>query len=379
MMAEGMGSPPRVGRAQPELTPDDSRRGSRRYGYNVNVWRVLLVDDSAIVRTSMQAALEPYGLELEHAENGEVAVAKAMASPWDLIFLDVVMPHMDGPTALREIRARGNTTPVVLVTSVSTATVVAGAVKLGNVYYIAKPFTPTHIRAIATKLLKLDPGVLASPPRVLLQHTDPAIAEQLRKRLPGHVALETSPSIARSLALVEGGRRDLVIFEARGGRDERVATANTLRRALPAAGIFALSEDAPGATAWQPDEGLDGVLPRSLDVSVVDGFLVPMFLRPLVVLERSTARITGFRGAPAQLPAYVAVLARTLVARWPSLDRTAELEIDLHRIPRDPDACVSVIQQVDQALRATGATPSFRLTPELRAATQGRLERIVFA
>ena len=104
--------------------------------------RVLLVDDSPLVRHAVQHALEPFGLEFAHAENGESAVAKAMASSWDLIFLDVVMPVMDGPSALRAIRARGNLTPIVLVTSVSTAAVVSAAIKLGGVQYISKPFTP---------------------------------------------------------------------------------------------------------------------------------------------------------------------------------------------------------------------------------------------
>jgi DNA-binding response OmpR family regulator len=350
-----------------------------RYAYNASVWRVLLVDDSALVRNSMQAALEPYGLELEHAEHGEIAVAKAMASSWDLIFLDVVMPHMDGPTALREIRARGNTTPVVLVTSVSTATVVASAVKLGNVYYIAKPFTPTHIRAIATKLLKLDPAVLASPPRVLLQHTDRAAAEQLRPLLPGHIALDTSQSGAQSLELVEAGKHDLVLLESSARPGELVPVADAIRRARPAAAIFAMSDDATAATAWQPHAGLDGLLPRIPDAALIDGFLVPTFLRPLVVVERSTARVTGFRGAPAHLAAYVTTLARALVDRCRSLDHSTALEIDLRRIPADPDACVSLVTHVDRALRAIGAAPAFQLAPELRAATQGRLERVVIA
>jgi CheY-like chemotaxis protein len=345
----------------------------------VVVWRVLLVDDSTLVRNSMQAALEPYGLELEQAENGAIAVAKAMASPWDLIFLDVVMPEMDGPTALREIRARGNTTPVVLVTSVSTATVVAGAVKLGNVYYIAKPFTPAHIRAIATKLLKLDPGVLASPPRVLLQHADPALPARLRKLLPAHVALDTSHALAQSIDLAEAGKRDLVILESRDLLDDIAPIANVIRRALPAAGIFAMSDDASAATAWQPCQGLDGLLPRTLDAALVDGFLVPNFLRPLAVLARSTVHVAGFRGAPAYLPAYAAMLARTLVDRCQGLDGTAELEIDLRQIPADAEACVTVVTQADQALRAIGAAPAFLLTPELRVQTAGRLERIVIA
>ncbi len=154
--------------------------------------RVLLVDDSALVRNSMQAALEPLGLEIVHAENGAVAVEKASFGVWDLIFLDVVMPVMDGPTALREIRGRGIKTPVVLVTSVSTTAVVAGAVRLGDVHYVGKPFTPPQIAAVATKLLALDPHAASAPPRVLVQCADPEVARRLGKALP------PAPSSART-------------------------------------------------------------------------------------------------------------------------------------------------------------------------------------
>jgi len=339
------------------------------------VWRVLLVDDSPLVRNSMQAALQPFGLEIEHAENGEIAVAKAMASHWDLIFLDVVMPLMDGPTALREIRERGNTTPVVLVTSVSTATVVSGAVKLGNVYYIAKPFTPAHIRAIATKLLKLDPS--APPPRVLLQHADPALPATLRRLLPPHVALDTAQSLAESVDIAESVYEDLVILESRELADELGAIANVLRRTLPAAGILAMSEDATAASLWQPDEGLDGYLPHNLDAAIASSYLVPIFLRPLMMLDRKVIRVAGYHGAPAHLPAYVAMLARRLVERCKELEHTAELEIDLQTIPADPDAAILLIHHVDQALRVGGRAPSFRLERRLRAVIQGRLERVV--
>ncbi len=324
----------------------------------------------------MQVALEPYGLELDHAENGAIAVEKVMASPWDLIFLDVVMPIMDGPTALRELRARGNTTPVVLVTSVSTAAVVAGAVKLGGVFYIAKPFTPAHIRAVATKLLKLDPAVLGAPPRVLLQHTDPALPARLRKLLPAHVALDTSQSLAQSIDLAEAGKRDLVILESHDLLDEISAVANVIRRALPSAGIFAMSEDADPAAPWRPDEGLDGLVPRSVNADLVNGFLVPTFLRPLAVFEHHTVRVSGFRGPPAAFAAYTTMLTRHVVERCRSLERTVELELDLRTLVADPDAIVAVITEVDRALRDLVAVSSFRITPEMRAATRGRLERI---
>lgn len=339
--------------------------------------RVLVVDDSALIRNSMQSVLEPYGLEIGHAENGRVAVELALASSWDLIFLDVVMPVMDGPTALREIRARGNTTPVVLVTSVSTAAVVAGAVKLGGVYYIAKPFTRDQIRAVATKLLKLDASALSEPPRVLLQHTDPALPAELRKLLPPHVVIDVSQTLAQSLDLAESVQRDLVIVDSRGLVDEMTGVAHVIRSVLPAAGIFAMAEDVHAGSLWHPEAALDGILPRTLDAATGRGFLYANFLRPLVVLDGMVARAAGFLGPAMYLPAYVAMLARTLVGRCARLDATADLRIDLSRMPDDPDAVVEVITAVNTQLRAAGAAPTFRISPAMQAATAGRLTRFI--
>lgn len=324
----------------------------------------------------MQAALEPYGLDLGHAENGEIAVAKASGSPWDLIFLDVVMPVMDGPAALKEIRARGNNTQVVLVTSVSTATVVASAVKLGGVHYIGKPFTPAHIRAVATKLLKLDPAILNNPPRVLLQHADPELPARLRKLLPSHVVIDSSQALAQSLDLAEATHHELVLVESRELGDEMVAIANVLRRSMPAAGIFAIS-DAGGGALWQPDEGLDGTLPTALDDALVRGFLYSNFLRPLYAIDRLTARVAAYRGPPEQFAAFSAMVVRQLAERWSKLDGTADLQIDLTRVSTDPDVVIALIDKVNAALRETGAAPSFRVVPGHRATVTGRLTKIV--
>jgi CheY-like chemotaxis protein len=343
----------------------------------ITLWRVLLVDDSPLIRNAMHAALEPYGLELGHAENGEIALARASASPWDLIFLDVVMPVMDGPTALRELRARGVMTPVVLVTSVSTATVVASAVKLGRVHYIGKPFTPLQIRAVATKLLRLDASALASPPRVLLQHTDPELPARLRKLLPAHVAIESSQTLAQTIDIAEAAPHELVLFESRDPADERVAVANVIRRALPAAGVFAIAGDADPGAPWQPDEGLDGTLPPGLDDAVVRGFLYPSFLRPLVSFEGAVAHVVGFRGPAHQLPVYLAMVVRALADRWSRLDGTADLQIDVTRMPSDPDVVVALIDAVNEGMRKVGAAPSFRVNPAVQPTATQRLAQIV--
>jgi CheY-like chemotaxis protein len=343
----------------------------------MSVWRVLLVDDSPLIRNAMQVALEPYGLELGHAENGEIAVERALSASWDLMFLDVVMPVMDGPTALRQIRARGNTTPVVLVTSVSTAAVVASAVKLGGVSYIGKPFTPDQIRAVTARMVKLDAGLLLRPPRVLLQHTDPALPGRLRRVLPAHVAIDTSPTLGHTLDLAEAGRRDLVLFESRDLADERVSVANLIRRSLPAAGIFAITDTADPAMWWQPDHGLDGMVPSALDEAVVRGFLYANFLRPLVVRDGAVAHASGFLGPTAGMPVYLTALTRALVDRCTGLDPTLDLQIDLTRMPDDTGAVAAVVTAVDRALRAAGAAPAFRLGPAIQAAAEGALARVV--
>ncbi len=322
--------------------------------------RILLVDDSPLVRNAMQAALEPYGVELAHAENGEVAVAKVASSRWDLIFLDVVMPVMDGPTALAEIRSRGIRTPVVLVTSVASASVVASAVKLGGVQYISKPFTPELIRSVAAKMLNLDPEQLKHPPRVLLQHRDPELPQQLARCLPAHIAIDATSSLSESLDLAESrGGHELVIFEPQNLADEGEAIASVLRDMLPAAGIFAID---PSGTSepWHPEGPLDGVLPTPLDSAIGRGFLYPNFLRRLVFFGHETARAAGFQGARVHAPAYLAMVERVLCDRCPRLDLSLDLEIDLLDLDAEPEVVAELMKRLHRDLRSAGAAPAFR-------------------
>lgn len=335
--------------------------------------RVLLVDDSALVRNSMQAALEPLGIELVHAENGAVAVEKASVGAWDLIFLDVVMPVMDGPTALREIRGRGIQTPVVLVTSVSTTAVVSAAVRLGDVHYIGKPFTPAQITAVAIKLLRLDPAAASSPPRVLAQYADPEVARGLAKALPAHVAIDVSSSLSESLDRAELGQ-DLVIFEGTDDLDEMEAMASVFRQALPTAAIFGTSAIGSATAPWAPRGPLDGVLPRVIDAALGRGFLYPLCLRPLVDLDGSVVRAAGFHGAPAHEPAYVTMLTRSLLRRSGRIDLTSVAHFDFRRLALDTNALAAIVESVTTAIESAGGSPVFQL-PEVAPPREASFSR----
>ena len=65
---------------------------------------LLIVDDSTEIRTLLRAMLENAPYEVEEAHDGAVAVAKAKLRRYDLILMDIVMPEMDGVTAIRAIR-----------------------------------------------------------------------------------------------------------------------------------------------------------------------------------------------------------------------------------------------------------------------------------
>lgn len=330
--------------------------------------RVLLVDDSAFAREALQAALEPYGLEFGHAEHGGQAIAKAEAARWDLIFLDVVMPVMDGITALRAIRAKGITTPIVLVTSVSTVSTVAAAVKLANVYYVSKPFRHDSIRALAQKLIALDDSYLHAPPRVLLQHRAADLPRRLAASLPTHVKIDATTTLGDSLAAIEEHPHEhtLALFEpdpTADFLDEAQAIAAVLRASVPAAAIFALSPNATitQLTPWRPDGALDGVLPVALE-PLGRAFLYATCIRPLVTVVGCVVRAAGFQGAPPYADAYFTMLERELADRCSRIDPELEVVLDLRDIDADPDHIRGLMERMRAVLKAAGGAPTFHIT-----------------
>ncbi|WP_168204801.1 response regulator [Noviherbaspirillum sp. UKPF54] len=82
---------------------------------------VLVVDDSATVRAFMRTRLAPFRFDVDYAENGEAAVAMAQAKRYTCIFLDVVMPGMDGYQVCKRIKSDPATrgTAVVMLSSKS--------------------------------------------------------------------------------------------------------------------------------------------------------------------------------------------------------------------------------------------------------------------
>ena len=93
---------------------------------------VLVVDDDPAQRRLIQAALEREGFAVSVAEGGDEAIGRLMAgSPADVVLLDLVMPGMTGVATLQEMRARGFTQPVIVLTASGGIDTVVQAMQAG--------------------------------------------------------------------------------------------------------------------------------------------------------------------------------------------------------------------------------------------------------
>jgi twitching motility two-component system response regulator PilG len=103
--------------------------------------RALVVDDSATVRTQIDAALTRIGFKVQQAANADEASAFLLQSTFDLCFLDVVMPGTDGYSFCRNVRANKHTKglPIIMLTSRSSPFDRARGALAGCDTYLVKP------------------------------------------------------------------------------------------------------------------------------------------------------------------------------------------------------------------------------------------------
>ena len=120
--------------------------------------RVLLVEDDAPLGEGVRAALEDEGHAVEWLRDGRHARDALATERFGAVVLDLTLPRLDGLDLLRELRARGDSTPVLILTARDTLDDRVQGLDLGADDYLAKPFALAELKARVRALLRRSVG-----------------------------------------------------------------------------------------------------------------------------------------------------------------------------------------------------------------------------
>jgi two-component system response regulator QseB len=158
--------------------------------------RVLLVEDDAMIGDSLQQGLRADGYAVDWVRDGRTAET-ALADPThDLVLLDLGLPHKDGLTLLRGLRARGSRVPVLILTARDAVADRVQGLDAGADDYLVKPFSLEELAARMRALLRREAGRAEPVVRVGPVALNPSTREVTRDGKP--IALS-----AREYALLE--------------------------------------------------------------------------------------------------------------------------------------------------------------------------------
>jgi len=118
--------------------------------------RILIADDDAATRHAVARLLENAGFEVSEAADGNAALSAIQAKQYDLVFLDVWMPHLSGLEVLAHLRTGTNRPKVIVMTSDGTSETLLRAVKEQAYDYVSKPFPPRQAVELAQRALSAD-------------------------------------------------------------------------------------------------------------------------------------------------------------------------------------------------------------------------------
>lgn len=360
--------------------------------------RILTIDDSSTIRSIITKQMSDLGFEVDHAEDGQQGLAKLEEVSVDLILLDVTMPVMDGPTMLAALRERGNQTPVIMLTSESKRSIVAGAVKLGIEDYILKPFKPDELRGKVMKALRLDGTAVAAAPAPVgatpthaspSPHASPApgnatrqfidilvvddmenVHKKLRGLLPAHVSMNGCVSARDALQMCQERVYRVVVVDLVIPDVNSVALMNQMRALQPHAVMVALALRSAGEVGAEvKGQGFSDVMFKPFEPAAVDDFLSKHFeVDNVLSIDGNVIECAAFNGKEDKLDRYFTRL-RTLCHE--SLEKLAsacydDTIFDLSAIPLRNDKIVRLLMDSDKEAKKLGISLRLVGTPEIK-------------
>jgi two-component system cell cycle response regulator len=354
--------------------------------------RILTVDDSRAVRMIVTKQVKQLGFEVEEAEDGVQGLARLEESKFDLVVLDVTMPVLDGPGMLAKLRERGDQTPVLMLTSESKRSIVAGLMKIGISDYILKPFKPEELHAKILKALKMETAPGAAP-AIAAGGTEPApasaegarpfcdllviddmenVQKRLRQLVPEHLTLAAALNGQAALTMARERVFRVVLIDS----DMPDVNTQTLTRSIrllqpnAAFGLLAL-RTTNNIRSEAQQMGFDTVVFKPFTAENVDEFVLRYFdNRDLVSKEDNVLRVEAFKGKEERLPGYfsrVTALASKTVEDIAAAC-FAEVVFDATRLPVTPNKTAQLVAEIEQQAKRMGVELRLVGSPELTSA-----------
>ena len=116
--------------------------------------RIMIVDDEMIIRKSLLHWFEKLGHPVDTAASGFEALEKLEQEPFDLLFVDIKMPGMNGIELLGKVKEEYPQTFVVIITAYGSINSAVEAMKLGASDYLLKPFKPGHLSLVMERIVR---------------------------------------------------------------------------------------------------------------------------------------------------------------------------------------------------------------------------------
>jgi len=348
--------------------------------------RVLTVDDSSSMRMIIKKALSSLELELSQAEDGQQGLDQAAAVKPDLILLDITMPVMDGPTMLKELRARGDKTPVILLTAESGTSVIGPLVPLGFTDYIVKPFKAEELQNKVKKLLQVSTKTAANPAEatgdaaaqpaegkpvvdVLIVDDMENVAKQFRTLLPEAVKMDAAQTAQTASALCRERVYRGVVLDLDIPGVDTASLARQLRAMQPKALFYGLGmRNMPNPEAAAKEKGLDGILLKPFVANNVQDFLGAFQdTGEPVETEENLLRVNPFSGSKDKELRYFTRLSKLVDENIEKMAAACYpcAVMDLIKIPHTPQMIVRMMSSTDSYAKGYGVELRLVVDPEI--------------
>ncbi|MBN1456803.1 MAG: response regulator [Sedimentisphaerales bacterium] len=148
--------------------------------------RVLVAEDAVSNQLLIKILLNKLGFHVTMAENGQRAVEEVTQQSFDMIFMDIQMPEMDGYEATRLIRKKGITTPIIAVTANTSRGERENCLQAGCNDYVPKPICNEILIKAIRKHLPLD------DPKINIEHMQKLLNQPCRNISDSETSPETT-------------------------------------------------------------------------------------------------------------------------------------------------------------------------------------------